>query len=95
MKGNPCLHTRRIGTALFLFAAALAMSMGFVQVNQLPATSERNNPQDFYLWSTGSSFAGTFRYDPRAADIWLFKAGGDARFNLRDAFDLPASRTNR
>ena len=35
-----------------------------------------NNPNDFYLWSSNSSFTYTFRYDPREADLWLFRCGG-------------------
>ena len=98
MKCNSCLHTRRARVALFLFAAALFalfLSIGFFRVIPVPATDENNNPQDFYLWSTDSSFAYAFRYDPRAADVWLFKSGGDTRFILRDLSNSPGSRTNR
>jgi hypothetical protein len=35
-----------------------------------------NNPNTFYLWSGGTSFAYTFTYDPHAADVWLFQSGG-------------------
>jgi len=95
MQGNSCSYTLRVRPALFLFAVAMILGVGFFEVTQPPATGRPNNPQDFYLWTTNSSFAHTFRYDPRAADIWLFKAGGAARFNLDDVFELSASRTNR
>jgi len=38
-------------------------------------TQERNNPQDFFAWGKGSSVSYSFRYDPRAADEWLFHSG--------------------
>jgi len=34
-----------------------------------------NNPQDFFLWGNNSSVSYSFRYDPRAADEWLFHSG--------------------
>jgi hypothetical protein len=34
-----------------------------------------NNPQDFFAWATNSSSSYSFRYDPRAADEWLFHFG--------------------
>ena len=39
-------------------------------------TRAPNNPNDFYLWATDSVFTYTFRYDPRAADGWLFRSAG-------------------
>jgi hypothetical protein len=36
------------------------------------------NPQDFYVWTTiatNQPFSSSFRYDPRAADEWLFHVG--------------------
>jgi hypothetical protein len=81
--------------AVVFFAASIIFLIGLLEVSQSPAIARAHNPQDFYLWETESSFAYTFRYDPRAADVWLFKAGGDARFNLDAAFDSPTSQTNR
>ena len=89
------MHARRARVALFLFPVALFLSISFVRVIHVPGNNENNNPQDFYLWSTGASFAYTFRYDPRAADKWLLKSGGDARFVMRDLSIAPESRTNR
>lgn len=34
-----------------------------------------HNPQDFFVWASNSSFSYSFRYDPRAADEWLFHSG--------------------
>ncbi len=38
-------------------------------------TNGRHNPQDFYAWASNASFSYSFRYDPRAADEWLFHSG--------------------
>jgi hypothetical protein len=74
---------------VLILGAVVFLSMGFVRLVRVPTVSERNNPQDFYLWSTSNSFDYTFRYDPRAADIWAFKSGGHARFVLHDATKPP------
>ena len=34
-----------------------------------------SNPQDFFIWATNASISYSFRYDPRAADEWLFHSG--------------------
>jgi hypothetical protein len=34
-----------------------------------------DNPQDFFIRGTASTPSFSFRYDPRAADEWLFRSG--------------------
>jgi len=93
MQGNSSAYTKCVRMAVVFFAASLIFLIGFLEVTHAPVIGRPHNPQDFYLWETDSSFGYTFRYDPRAADIWLFKAGGDARFNLDAVFDSPTGGT--
>jgi hypothetical protein len=53
-----------------------------------------DNPQDFYVWSTTSTsaFAYSFRYDPRAADEWLFHSGA---WLLTPTLPHPIDSTNQ
>ncbi len=32
-----------------------------------------NNPDKFYLWTTGNTYSFTYTYDPHAADLWMFR----------------------
>ena len=95
MHGNSCFRARLRRVVICFLAAAMFLSVGFVRIVRAPTNSGNDNPQDFYLWSTGSSFAYTFRYDPRAADVWSFKSGGHTRFIVRDLSNLPGNHTNR
>jgi hypothetical protein len=64
----------RAGLVFCLFIEA---KRDYVFWAQNEANKPHNNPQDFFLWGTRShSFAYSFRYDPRAADEWLFHSGG-------------------
>ena len=83
MKSNTRLRTGRAVVVVFLLGAVLLLSIGFIRSVHPPASSENNNPDKFYLRSTGSSFTYTFTYDPHAADAWLFRAGGSTRFSNR------------
>jgi hypothetical protein len=35
---------------------------------------DADNPNHFYLFGSDSSFTCGFRYDPRAADLWMFRS---------------------
>lgn len=35
--------------------------------------SSENNPDKFYLWTTGRGYSFRFTYNPHAADAWMFK----------------------
>jgi len=59
--------------ALWLFLAAVILAGKGSRIRQRNNAS--SNPQDFFLWATNLSFAYSFRYDPRAADEWLFHSG--------------------
>jgi hypothetical protein len=83
MKGNTFVQSWRVQAALLVLAAVLFPVIGVFRASYVSARREPNNPQDFHLWSTGATYTYTFRYDPRAADVWSFKSGGDARFFLR------------
>ena len=61
---------------LLLFLAAVILSgRGSKIWIARQMKNANNNPQDFFLWATNSSFSYSFRYDPRAADEWLFHSG--------------------
>lgn len=65
------------GGLVVLLAGAVLCAANWrakIEPDDAPAKG-RHNPQDFYLWSTGAAVKHTFRYDPRAADIWLFRYG--------------------
>jgi hypothetical protein len=74
MKCKVCLQSKHylLLALLLFFAAVIVVSRG-------PKNGQRsnasNNPQDFFVWATNSSFSYSFRYDPRAADEWLFHCG--------------------
>jgi hypothetical protein len=79
--------------AVFVFAVARFLSTRDGQP-ALPRIQVDNNPQKFYLWSTGSSFAYTFTCDPRAVDVWLFRSAGGTMFVLRPQPEWRRSSTN-
>jgi hypothetical protein len=63
-----------LGLLLVFFALNLARrSSGTLRARQ--TNNANNNPQDFFLRATPSSLSYSFRYDPRAADEWLFHRG--------------------
>ena len=77
MKRSPILEPKYallLGLVLLIVAMVLARS-SFKTWSGKPTRSVSNNPQDFYASSTRSTFQAYFRYDPRAADEWLFHAG--------------------
>ncbi len=80
--------------AVFVLAVACLVSTNRDQSTQAFMRQVDNNPQKFYLWSTGSSFSYTFTCDPRAADAWLFKSGGGTMFVLRPPPDWRPPLTN-
>jgi hypothetical protein len=74
MKTGLRLQARRcLPLALLLLFAAVIVVRKEPERGQ-PADTGRN-PQEFFLWATNSSFSYSFRYDPRAADEWLFHSG--------------------
>jgi hypothetical protein len=61
---------------LALFAVAVILLMWAAEMYKSRRRQIANdNPQDFFLRGTTSSFSYYFRYDPRAADEWLFRSG--------------------
>jgi hypothetical protein len=77
-----------VGAAAALLAAFLFAVVCFVSTSSSLSTppgvaQAGNNPQEFYLWSTDSSFSYTFICDPRAADLWLLRSCGGTMFVLR------------
>jgi hypothetical protein len=74
MKCKVCLQSNRYWLlAWLLFFAAVILAGKGSKIGQRNHAS--SNPQDFFLWATNSSFSYSFRYDPRAADEWLFHSG--------------------
>ncbi len=64
-------HLLLPGALLVLAAVGVASRSSLTwRANQVD-----DNPQDFFAWSTTSSASYSFRYDPRAADEWLFQRG--------------------
>ena len=47
-----------------------------------------NNPDKFYLWSTGKVFAYTFTYNPHAADAWMFRTAEGHLQNTNQVLDF-------
>lgn len=60
---------------LFVLAGAIIAERSHRRSSSAAPKSSGNNPQDFFVWATNSSFSYSFRYDPRAADEWLFHSG--------------------
>jgi len=52
-------------------AAAFVISRCFSSTSEL--NSSENNPDKFYLWTTGGGYSYRFTYNPHAADAWMFK----------------------
>jgi hypothetical protein len=52
-------------------AAAIVISRSFSTTSEL--NSSENNPDKFYLWTTGKGYSFRFTYNPHAADAWMFK----------------------
>ena len=59
---------------VFLAATILARRRPSARIGG-PLMSVKDNPQDFFVLSSNDSFSCSFRYDPRAADHWLFESG--------------------
>jgi len=60
---------------LFILAVAIIAGRSFRKLSSAAPKNPGNNPQDFFVWATNSNFSYSFRYDPRAADEWLFHSG--------------------
>jgi hypothetical protein len=74
MKCKVCLQSKHyLLPALLLFLAAIILANKGSKTGQL--NNAGNNPQDFFVWATNSSFSYSLRYDPRASDEWLFHSG--------------------
>lgn len=52
-------------------AAIILISRCFSTTSEL--SSSDNNPDKFYLWTTGKGYSYRFVYNPHAADAWMFK----------------------
>jgi hypothetical protein len=77
MKRRPILEPKyALLLGLVLLVVAILLARGsFKAWSAKPTKSASNNPQDFFVSSTKSTFQAYFRYDPRAADEWLFHSG--------------------
>ena len=75
MKCDLALSAKCFLFLLFWAVAALAI-MNLAAPRRMRVEPPNNNPQKFYLWSTGASVSHSFTYDPHAADVWLFRSGG-------------------
>jgi len=51
--------------------ALIAISRCFSNTSE--TNSSENNPDKFYLWTTGKGYSFRFTYNPHAADAWMFK----------------------
>jgi hypothetical protein len=60
---------------LLILAVAILGERSFRKSSSIAPKNPGNNPQDFFVWATNSNFSYSFRYDPRAADEWLFHSG--------------------
>ncbi|HWW02429.1 MAG TPA: hypothetical protein VNZ64_22210 [Candidatus Acidoferrum sp.] len=58
-----------------LFTAVILARMSFSALTTRQTNNANNNPQDFFVRAMPSSLSYSFRYDPRAADEWLFHRG--------------------
>jgi hypothetical protein len=69
----------RLRPESYLLPAMLVLIASGIAVNKLaksrPPVNVGINPQDFFVFATNSSYIASFRYDPRAADEWLFHFG--------------------
>jgi hypothetical protein len=72
-------HKMRLQTRYSLLLASSLCFAAVILASKGARTGQRNNagsnPQDFFMWATNSSYSYSFRYDPRAADEWLFHSG--------------------
>ena len=60
---------------LLVLTGAIIAERSFRKSSSAVLRNPGINPQDFFVWATNSSFSYSFRYDPRAADEWLFHSG--------------------
>lgn len=77
MKRGPAIDSRYLlllGLLLVVIAVLLARS-GFKHWSGKRVQGVGDNPQDFFVSAAPSAFQAYFRYDPRAADEWLFHSG--------------------
>ena len=78
MKRGPTLEPKfalLLGLLLLVVAILLLARGSYKAWSGKPIKSVGNNPQDFFVTATSSQFRAYFRYDPRAADEWLFHSG--------------------
>jgi hypothetical protein len=62
--------------ALLLAVFWMASPGGLGLSGNHPLNTVNNNPDEFYLFATNSTYHCYFTYDPLAADEWLFHTGG-------------------
>ncbi len=74
---------------VFLVVALLAQKRPAARIGG-PRMSVKDNPQDFFMLSSTSFLYSSFRYDPRAADHWLFESGAALFAN-----PMPSEAVNR
>lgn len=77
MKRGPVIDSRYVlwlGLLLVAIAVLLARN-GFKKWSGKGVQSVGDNPQDFFVCARSSAVGAYFRYDPRAADEWLFHSG--------------------
>jgi hypothetical protein len=58
-----------------VIAAVWLAKLATCSMDALPR-HEGDNPQQFHLWTTGSTFSYSFTYDPRKTDHWRFRTDG-------------------
>ena len=77
-------------------AAGILISRCFSAKPEL--NSSDNNPDKFYLWTTGRGYSYRFTYNPHAADAWMFKTAEghlESSNELINATAPPAPRLMR
>ena len=68
---------RSVLLVLWLLATTVCLGLlGYFKLtSQIRLEEPDNNPDQFRLWATNSSYCYTFTHDPHAADDWLFRTG--------------------
>ncbi len=74
--------------------AALTTAMVVAMFRSSPWASKLkpdNNPDKFYLWTTGNTYSFTYTYDPHAADLWMFRTAEGHLLPTSNQIEIPAS----
>ena len=74
-----CKSVRKIRWRRWLILpVVISLAAGVAVLSRHVPTSPELNPQDnnpdkFYLWTTGKGYSFRFTYNPHAADAWMFR----------------------